>query len=118
MIKNDDERAARSTHVSLTSPLSSIIPDTVTGRERAIPGLKYDLGSVRSRRSSTCKPTPEPVAAGWNTPIQRQKRRYEQYTLLARESAQAVDRIETTKLNHHVEHYDRAAATHKAGDRL
>ncbi|MFJ6325183.1 MULTISPECIES: DUF4167 domain-containing protein [unclassified Rhizobium] len=45
------------------------------------------------------------------------KRRYEHFQLLAHESARAGDRIEAENMFQHAEHYYRAAAIQKAGDR-
>jgi len=46
------------------------------------------------------------------------KRRYEQYVLRARQSAQAGDKIEAENLLQHAEHYYRTAALQNAGHQL
>lgn len=55
------------------------------------------------------------IATAANTTFDSLKCRYEQYVLLARQSAQAGDMIEAENLLQHAEHYDRTAALQNAG---
>ncbi|WP_210251448.1 DUF4167 domain-containing protein [Neorhizobium sp. P12A] len=59
--------------------------------------------------------TRRPARASTDPSSQSLTRRYEQYILLARETAQAGDRIEAENLYQHAEHFYRTAALQKAG---
>lgn len=55
------------------------------------------------------------VPAAADTTSASLKRRYEQYLLLAQQSARAGDEIEAENLLQHAEHYYRTIALRKAG---
>ncbi|MGV1794559.1 DUF4167 domain-containing protein [Rhizobium sp. A37_96] len=69
--------------------------------------------SPRRPQLSTNKATFDTAASGQT--FESLRRRYEHYILLARESAQAGDRIEAENLYQHAEHYYRSAAMRKVG---
>jgi hypothetical protein len=69
----------------------------------------------RNSGTSGYKPARAIIAAEATTTSESLKRRYDQYMLLARESAQAGDQIEAENLYQHAEHYYRTAALQKAG---
>jgi hypothetical protein len=73
------------------------------------------LNSPRRNSHPAHQPARAIIAAAANTSSDGLKRRYEQYMLLARESAQAGDQIEAENLYQHAEHYYRTAALQKAG---
>jgi len=94
----------------------SIIPDLRPLRSKPYRGLNCYLNSPRyNSRGPGHKPARALAAPAAHTISGDLKRRYEQYMLLARESAQAGDRIEAENLYQHAEHYYRMAAAQKAG---
>ncbi|TNM60267.1 DUF4167 domain-containing protein [Aliirhizobium smilacinae] len=69
----------------------------------------------RNSRPSTSRPARGNTVSFPNPSSQSLTKRYEQYILLARETAQAGDRVEAENLYQHAEHFYRTAALQKAG---
>ncbi|WP_183828949.1 DUF4167 domain-containing protein [Aliirhizobium cellulosilyticum] len=70
--------------------------------------------SRQNCRPSTIRPAKARLTATETPNWQSLTKRYEQYLALARETAQAGDRIEAENLYQHAEHFYRTAALQKA----
>jgi len=101
-----------------TEPLHSArsVPKSLRLRSKPYDGLNYFLNSPRQNSpSSASRPARASMDATATTNPQSLMRRYEQYMVLARETAEAGERIEAESFPQHSEHFYRAAILQKVG---